>query len=320
MRFRGDQGFNRRTGGLKALFKGRRTESASGNRVRAAERNLQKHKGYATEHRISGRILARRRRPRVHPRAGQLHGLSDHGPRRGRRPLPRSRRGDHQQGGFPPRNPPAAPPPAADLRGGDRHEPHRPRGRGRTGHCGEKCRGLLDPRRDGDHHRRGHRPATTGGLLRPLRQDRICRIAPAIPLRAHHTPALRLEMGHRRAGQHRPQRRPRRRGAGMPHRLYLDLGRRARGTLSRKAARRTAPMGRRGVGPRPAERPHAQSDRRARTGADEAFGHPDQRGARRHRGRSGAGRGPRRRTARRSGARCFHARTARSGQSPALGP
>ena len=77
MRFRGDQGFNRRTGGLKALFKGRRTESASGNRVRAAERNLQKHKGYATEHRISGRILARRRRPRVHPRAGQLHGLSD---------------------------------------------------------------------------------------------------------------------------------------------------------------------------------------------------------------------------------------------------
>ena len=65
---------------------------------------------------------------------------------------------------------------------------------------------------------------------------------------------------------------------------------------------------------------HAQSDRRARTGADEAFGHPDQRGARRHRGRSGAGRGPRRRTARRSGARCFHARTARSGQSPALGP
>lgn len=58
----------------------------------------------------------------------------------------------------------------------------------------------------------------------------------------------------------------------------------------------------------------------ARTGADEAFGHPDQRGARRHRGRSGAGRGPRRRTARRGGARCFHARTARSGQSPALGP
>ena len=160
--------------------------------------------------------IARRRRPRVHPRAGQLHGLSDHGPRRGRRPLPRSRRGDHQQGGFPPRNPPAAPPPAADLRGGDRHEPHRPRGRGRTGHCGEKRRGLLDPRRDGDHHRRGHRPAATDGLLRPLRQDRIRRIAPAIPLRAHHTPALRLEMGHRRAGQHRPQRRPRRRGAGMP--------------------------------------------------------------------------------------------------------
>lgn len=41
---------------------------------------------------------------------------------------------------------------------------------------------------------------------------------------------------------------------------------------------------------------------------------------RRHRGRSSAGRGPRRRTARRGGARCFHARTARSGQSPALGP
>lgn len=65
---------------------------------------------------------------------------------------------------------------------------------------------------------------------------------------------------------------------------------------------------------------HAPLNDRTRTGADEAFGHPDQRGARRHRGRSGAGRGPRRRTARRGGARCFHARTARSGQSPALGP
>ena len=38
------QGFNRRTGGLKALFQGQRTESAFGNQVRAANENLQKQR------------------------------------------------------------------------------------------------------------------------------------------------------------------------------------------------------------------------------------------------------------------------------------
>ena len=43
-------------------------------------------------------------------------------------------------------------------------------------------------------------------------------------------------------------------------------------------------MGRRGVDPRPAERPHARTDRSPRTGPDETLGAADQRRARRHRG------------------------------------
>ncbi len=56
---------------------------------------------------------------------------------------------------------------------------------------------------------------------------------------------------------------------GMRSRLYLHFGRRARGALPRPAARRTAPALRRGVDPRPADRPHARTDRRPGTVADE---------------------------------------------------
>ena len=63
--------------------------------------------------------------------------------------------------------------------------------------------------------------------------------------------------GHHRAGQHRPQRGEGGRSARLRGGLHLNVGRRPRGTPILPAARRTARMGRRGVYPRPAERPHA---------------------------------------------------------------
>jgi len=84
-------------------------------------------------------------------------------------------------------------------------------------------------------------------------------------------------LGHHRAGQHRPQRGEGGRSARLRGGLHLHVGRRPRGTLSLPAARRTARMGRRGVDPRPAERPHARTDRSPRTGPDETLGAADQR-------------------------------------------
>ena len=75
-------------------------------------------------------------------------------------------------------------------------------------------------------------------------------------------------------GSHRPRGGAAGGGARMPHRLYTSTSGVVREeALPRASARRTAPMGRRGVGPRPAERPHAQSDRRAGIVGHETFGH-----------------------------------------------
>ena len=60
----------------------------------------------------------------------------------------------------------------------------------------------------------------------------------------------------------------------MPHRLYLDLPASCANPIPK--ARRTAPMGRLVVGHAPLNDRTRNLDRRARTGADEPFGHPDQ--------------------------------------------
>ena len=172
---------------------------------------IHKNKEDETENRISRRIQPRRRRPLGDPRAGRLHGLRDHAPRGDSRTLPRRGGGDHEQGVHAPRYARTAAPPAADLRGGDGHEPHRPRGRRRTGHRRAQRRGVLDPLGDRNHDRRGDRPAAPDGLLRPLREERIRRIAAAIPFRTHDPATVRIALGYRRAGKHRPQR-----GAGGP--------------------------------------------------------------------------------------------------------
>ena len=75
-----------------------------------------------------------------------------------------------------------------------------------------------------------------------------------------------------------------------------------------------------GVDPRSAQRPHARVDRRPRTGADETLGTPHQRGARRHRRRTGAGRGARCRHDRRRGARRLRFGADRRRQSAARAP
>ena len=54
--------------------------------------------------------------------------------------------------------------------------------------CGvtrEECRRILDPRRDRNHHRRRHRPAAPGRLLRPLHEGALRRRRASVPLRPH---------------------------------------------------------------------------------------------------------------------------------------
>ena len=193
------------TGGAKALFQG----NSGPIRIRKpgprCQRKLQKQ-GY-TANIVFLDEYSLRRRPRVHPCAGQLHGLRDDGPRRGRRTLPRSRRDDHQQSGFPPRNPAAA----ARLRlicaaaTGMNHIDLD--AAAEQGIAVPERRGIFDPRRDGNHHR------WAIGLLRQVVYDRYVR-APTPDRQQYHfgrtTHQLpRIEMGHRRTGQHRPQRGPR---------------------------------------------------------------------------------------------------------------
>ena len=185
-------------------------------------------------------------------------------------------------------------------------------------HRGPQRAGLLDALRGRNDDRRRHRPAAAHALLRPLRQERrLVGFAAPVPLRPAEPAAPRRLLGHRRAGGHRPRNGEAGRGFRMRRALHLYFGRRAPRRVPRPAARGAARMGRRGLDTRPAEPRDRRADRRGRTAAHEAHGRTRQRGPRRHRRRSGPGRGAGLRHDRQRGARRVRRRTARGRQSAA---
>ena len=257
--FRGDQ-FNRRTGGLKkpTLFKGNGPNPHPKTESRAAERNSKKHKGYATGYHFW--TNTRSATPTSGPSAlGSYTGYPDHGPRR---VADRCRETDvviTNKVVFRRPSPPAAP----RLRlicvaaTGMNHIDLKA-----AAELGIAVKNAVVSTHAVTEPPSARPSACDRRSGRPLRQDRIRRIAPAIPLRAHHTPT-RLEMGHRRAGQHRHHSVARRRGAGMPHRLYLDLPGVALEPYPEKPLTTNCSDGPDVVSVHAHERPHAQSDRRA---------------------------------------------------------